>query len=215
MEDLQQKYIQTNISSQGYLYCSGDEVYYSLSIHTSKIRSFNIQMKEIYKHLVSKLTISLKTIDTNFALENISNEISFLNYNFDNNENGTINFKYDISFYWFNYIENSINEIWLPRGCKISIYKNDKLDYPLHIVLRFYFNLFSNNLLSVATYGKYEKELYYFKPAARINRAIVRNIILELKFKHPEIEIEFSNEIGWLTNFDEFGFTEETDYVFD
>lgn len=215
MEELQHKYISVSTSSQGYLYCSGDSLSYSFDFRADKNRSCDLIIKEIYRHFISKLDLSLREIDTNFELENNLDDIQFLNYNFDLHRNGFIHFEFDIPFIWFNYLNNNFSQIELPRGCKLSVYLNDKLDVPINIVLKLYFNLFSNNLLSVATYGKNEKELYYFKPAARVNRAIVRNAIIEIKLKYPDVIIEFSNEIGWFNNFDEYGFTEKTDFVFD
>ncbi|MBP6567231.1 MAG: hypothetical protein KA270_08685 [Saprospiraceae bacterium] len=145
----------------------------------------------------------------------VKNMNEFKDYDFNVEINGSIICESDIQLIWFNSQNRELKEINLPLGCRLIINKNDKLDDSVSIFLHFNFNLFSNNLLSIARYGKSEKELYYFKPAARINRALVRSAVLELKLKHPEVEIEFNNEIGWLSNFDKYGFTEETDYVFD
>lgn len=213
MDEIQLKYIQIGTSAKGHLYCSGDDLYYFISIHGSKVKSYNSQIKEIYKLIVQNLKLSLKECETNFEIKNILPEIEFLNYDLDNSKNGTIHFNYDVTFYWYDYMNKNISEIILPRGCKVSIHKNDKLEVPINIVLRFYFNLFSNNLLSVPTFGKYERELYSFKQAARINRALVRSIILELKLKHPEMDVEFYNDIRYLTHFDVNGFTDATDIV--
>ncbi|HMS30446.1 MAG TPA: hypothetical protein PKD32_11380 [Saprospiraceae bacterium] len=212
MEDLNLKYIKVRPYGKCAWACCGDDVSYSLNISNSNSLNYQNQILNIYNQLKDSLQLTFKNIET-VNYNSIQTENEFLNMTFQNN--GSVFIENDIQLYWFDYIKNTISEICLPKGCKLSIYKNDNLEYPISIVLRFYFNLFSNNLVSVESYGKYEKELYYFKPAARINRAIVRNAILELKIKHPEIEIEFNNEIGWLSNFDEFGFTEETDFVFD
>ena len=44
MEEIQKKYIQTGISSKGYLYCSGDDVSFSFNIHKNNINDYDTQI---------------------------------------------------------------------------------------------------------------------------------------------------------------------------
>ena len=214
MEDFQLKYIQIGINYHGNEYCCGDSVSYSFVIRRINILDYSKQIKQIFYFLKSKFQLSENLIKEAYHFD-VKNMNEFKDYDFNVEFNGSIICESDIQLIWFNSQNRELKEINLPLGCRLIINKNDKLDDSVSIFLHFNFNLFSNNLLSIARYGKSEKELYYFKPAARINRALVRSAVLELKLKHPEVEIEFNNEIGWLSNFDKYGFTEETDYVFD
>ena len=214
MNKEQRIYIQTDRNQEGDIYCSGDGFSFMFTFPLEAIIDFETVIREFYLSLRNKLKLYFKSIEVvNF--DAIKNEADFLNKKFKREINGSVFFEFDIPMYWFNGASDHISELVLPRGIRMSIYKNDKLADALNLTIGVNFNLFSNNLVSIQTRGTSTPELYYFRPAARINRAIFRSAMVELCINNPLSRLDFFSNIGRLQNFDKYGFNENTDFVFD
>jgi len=207
-------YVLIEKNKEDFFQCQGDDISYTFNFAKDLNIDFGKLVNHVYFCFKENLQLKFRYIDTvNF--EEIKGERDLNSFVQLNNKDGSIFITSDIPMYWEDNVENIISQILLPMGCKISVFKNVGLPNPLSIVLRFYFNLFSNNLVSVKSKGTYQPELYDFKIGARLNRAIVKSCILRVLLEYKEkVEIEFDSNIGRLSGFDEFGFTNKTDFLF-
>ncbi|MBK8564836.1 MAG: hypothetical protein IPN76_16240 [Saprospiraceae bacterium] len=119
----------------------------------------------------------------------------------------------DASFYWFDSNNESIGQILLPGGCIIDCIKwvYDGTSANVSINLYYEFNLFSNHICSVGTWGTTTPELTYFEPAAILNRKMMRDFAKKTSEETGMIT-EFSTQKNRVIPYDMYGYLDNADY---
>jgi hypothetical protein len=163
-------------------------------------------MSKIYLLAKEKLELQFAEVDFCGSIS-IKTESEFLNHKVKDVLYFTIPILFDMPVYWYNNKTQEIGKSLLRHGCRISFSSINTFggSPPVVIYISYFHNFFSDYITSNTSYGTSNPLLYYFAPASKINRLILRNLALEVKVKYPEFSIEFET-LNKSLNHDEYGF---------
>jgi len=171
--------------------------------------------RSIYKLLIESESFKFREIEHDNDELQLRSESEFLNYEFKSPEYFSFSIVLDCQVYWYNNQSKELGLSYLEKGAKINFNSFSPISgaSPLSIGVSYYHNLFSNHIATWNSLFTTEPDLYYFGPAAIINRLKIRNIALGIKAKYPDLIVEFESEAGRVSPYDEYGFLEGADIV--
>lgn len=116
--------------------------------------------------------------------------------------------------YWYDVKSNSVTIISLPGGCTMGFSQSPftAMSSNVTIYINYEFNLFSNHICSLDSWGTINPKLTYFEPAAKLNREMVRNFAKKIVESTGMIP-DFSTHKNRVIPYDlEYGYLDDADY---
>ena len=169
----------------------------------------------ISSYLIAKkmLDLRFRGMDTQTAWvvkKTFDSENDFLSLSIDEKEILNIPILFDMPVFWYNNETDELGQSVLP-GAVEMIFST----FPDSVIFtHFNFALFSNHIRRVDPYDMVKPELYYFEPAAKLNRELMRNFALTMKENYPDLIVELSTDRYRVYPRDDFGFLDGADFDF-
>lgn len=166
-------------------------------------------------HLIAKNTLDLSYKGTNlFTSWGVSKvfetESAFMEMSVNNKETLNIPTLYDIPVYWYNNETKELGKSILPGAFEMVF-----LTFPeTTIFVHYEFSFFSNHIRRLPPYNDYSPEFYYFEPAAKLNRELMRTFTSTMAKNYPSLIIEFATDRCSVHPRDDFGFLDGADFKF-
>ena len=82
------------------------------------------------------------------------------------------------------------------------------------IYTHFRFSLFSNHIRRLPPFDESKPKLYFYEPAAKLNRELMRNFALSMKENWPELIVELDTDRYPVYPRDDYGFLDGADFDF-
>jgi hypothetical protein len=141
------------------------------------------------------------------VLDNQTEDINILDKNSEEALTATIYF--DVSAYWYDEELKQIEKVVLPGGGNIVMYT-----HPRTVVHLYYmYNWFGNHIVREWPFIDKNESLYYFEPAAKLNRQMMRNLSAAIQKAFPDIIVEFETHRCRTFPYDNFGFMDNADQI--
>ncbi len=121
----------------------------------------------------------------------------------------------DCDVYWCDVDAVCIEKVRLPRSLLVS-FSSRRMgtggSYPT-CSITFEHNFFSNHICTSETFGTRAMELFYFEPAAVLNRMKMRLLSFEILNSLQELDVSFSPDRTRIQPYDKYGFLDGAEIV--
>lgn len=157
----------------------------------------------------------IKDYDIEYEYPLLQAEEDLLNIDFEKPiTSNSFSVLFDIPIFWFDEDTNKISKVILPGGFvfRFTILPFNPIASNIAIHATFCFNLFSKHILPLDYWVTTAPKLYYFEPAARLNRQLIRSFATKVSEK-ANLIVEFSPSKNWVFPKDDFGYLDGADYV--
>jgi hypothetical protein len=167
----------------------------------------------ISSYLIAKKTLNVKfrktDPDTAWVVKKTFNtEPDFLSLSLNEKEILNIPILFDMPVFWYNNETGKLGKSVLPGAFEMifSTFPNTV------IYAKFHFALFSNHIRRLPPYDESNPMFYYFEPAAKLNRELMRNFALSMKENCQELIVELYTDRYPAYPRDDYGFLDGADF---
>jgi hypothetical protein len=141
------------------------------------------------------------------VLDDQTEDINILDKNSEEALTATVYF--DVSAYWYDQESKQMEKVVLPGGIDVVMYTHPNTVAYIH----YRYNWFGNHIVRERPYYDRDESLYYFEPAAKLNRQMMRNLSAAIQKAFPDIIVEFETHRCRTFPYDNFGFMDNADQI--
>lgn len=166
-------------------------------------------------YLIAKKILNLRFRGINLSPGWVVNkkfetEQGFLSLSIIEKERLVIPLFFDMPVYWYNNETDELGKSVLPGAFEMTFMTSP------HTIIFTHFNFahFSNHIHRAYPFDEIIPKPYYFEPAAKMNRELMRNFALSMKENYPDLIVELITDRYPVYPRDDFGFLDGADFDF-